>query len=139
MDEAAVRKREALRKVEDAVGRRLSPPGRGGATTLPSGRRLLLAYGHEHARAHGEAGFSVGIPNRLPSADFLLLLLGDDDLVVPTEVFTRHWEEGSQSGDSRPTPIIRRRAREAGFYAQFGRDGAIEDLTQYIGGYSRLA
>ena len=112
-------------------------PRTGGDAVLPSGRRVVVAYGHEHERSGGEAGFSVGIPNRLPTADILLLLLGEADLVVPADVFLRHWQDGSRSGDSRPTPIIRRRPN-GDFYVQFGRDGVIKELTAYVGAFAQF-
>jgi hypothetical protein len=138
MSTSVRRKADAFRRVSQAVGIVVSVPRTGGEAILPSRRRLVVAYGHEHPRSGGEAGFSVGIPNRLPMVDFILLLLGEADLLVPTEVFLNHWQDGSRSGDSRPTPILRRRA-DGGFYVQFGRDGVSEDLTVYVDAYDQLS
>lgn len=139
MSESGRRKVEAFRRVSDAVGRSIDVPGIGQVAVLPAGQRLIVAYGHEHARSGGEAGFSIGLPKRLPTVDFVVLLLGHDDLVVPTRIFLQHWDDGSRSGDSRPTPIFRRRARGREFYVLFGRNGPAEDLTPYVDAYEQLA
>jgi 5-methylcytosine-specific restriction protein A len=123
-------------RINALLGQQLSVPGRNGHLRLSDGRRVLLVFREPQPIKSG-ATFTTGVPNRAAPDDFLVMLMGDDDLVVPVSVLTGGLDSGSRSGDGRPTPIVHR-SIDGRFSIQFGQAGSTIDATKYVDAYSQL-
>jgi hypothetical protein len=100
-------KRRARARLEGALGEELVPDDRD--FRLPDGRRLLINYSAPTQRGNGVATFFLGLPQRMSPGDVSLLVLGDAEFVMPSEVLLQYKHLYRCSADGRPTPFFQLR------------------------------